>query len=136
MTTVRYSNVKGGWNGAGEGNIALLPLFVDCTSSGCRPGPDSPCIDASDNDAVPDAVTLDLDGHERIVNNTVDMGAYEFQSVCATDIDGDGLVGLTDLIAVLASWGSCSGCSADVDSDGVVDFTDLVHVLSDWGPCE
>ncbi len=28
-------------------------------------------------------------------------------AVCASDIDGDGLVGVTDLLAVLAAWGTC-----------------------------
>ena len=39
--------------------------------------PDSPCIDAGDNGSLPPGVTEDLDGAPRIINDTVDMGAYE-----------------------------------------------------------
>jgi hypothetical protein len=37
----------------------------------------SPCIDVGNNDAVTD--TIDLDGNARVVNSTVDLGAFEVQ---------------------------------------------------------
>jgi hypothetical protein len=40
----------------------------------------SPAIDAGHNDLFPPGVTTDLDGYPRIVNDVVDMGAYENQS--------------------------------------------------------
>ncbi|NNM27445.1 MAG: VCBS repeat-containing protein [Phycisphaerales bacterium] len=49
------------------------------------------------------------------------------------DIDGDGMVGLTDLLAVLSAWGVCEGCRADLDVDGLVGLSDLLVVLSNWG---
>jgi hypothetical protein len=55
---------------------------------------------------------------------------------CPADLDGDGIVGFTDLLEVLAKWGPCGGCVADIDHDGFVGFTDLLEVLSKWGPCE
>ncbi|MBT8484206.1 MAG: VCBS repeat-containing protein, partial [Phycisphaerae bacterium] len=51
----------------------------------------------------------------------------------AGDIDGDGVVGFLDLLAVLAAWGPCPGCPQDLDGDGVVGFTDLLVVLAAWG---
>jgi PKD repeat protein len=39
--------------------------------------PGSPCIDTGDNSVIPESVLTDLDGNPRIVNNTVDMGAFE-----------------------------------------------------------
>jgi len=40
-----------------------------------RPGEDSPCIDAGNNNGV--TAFFDLDGNPRIANGTVDIGAYE-----------------------------------------------------------
>ncbi|MBT8483940.1 MAG: VCBS repeat-containing protein [Phycisphaerae bacterium] len=52
------------------------------------------------------------------------------------DVDGDGSVGFTDLLALLAAWGPClpppDPCPADFDGNGVVDFVDLLVVLSGW----
>jgi len=68
--TVTYSDVQGGWEG--EGNIDADPLFADTDG---RLAPGSPCIDAGDNTAVTSGT--DLDGNPRIVNDIVDMGAFE-----------------------------------------------------------
>ena len=66
----------------------------------------------------------------------VDRGAHEFDGVsCGGDVDGDGTVGFSDVVAVLAAWGACPGCPADVDCDDSVDFADLIAVLAAWGPC-
>lgn len=54
---------------------------------------------------------------------------------CAPDLDGDGSIAFTDLLAVLSSWGPCGACAADLDGDGTVGFTDVLAVLSAWGPC-
>ncbi|MBT8485545.1 MAG: CHRD domain-containing protein [Phycisphaerales bacterium] len=63
-------------------------------------------------------------------------GQLEFAPLpCQGDIDCDGSVGFTDLLAVLSTWGPCDGCAADLDDDGSVGFTDLLIVLSSWGPC-
>jgi len=70
---VTYSDVEGGW--AGIGNIARDPKFADAEG---RLSSGSPCIDAGNNEAVHSSITTDLDGNPRIINGTVDMGAYEF----------------------------------------------------------
>ncbi|MFK7959812.1 MAG: hypothetical protein AB8G96_04735 [Phycisphaerales bacterium] len=54
---------------------------------------------------------------------------------CVGDVDMDGMVGFTDVVAVLAAFGPCPGCPADVTGDGTVSFDDLLAVLSAWGPC-
>jgi hypothetical protein len=54
---------------------------------------------------------------------------------CPSDVDGDGTVAFSDLLAVIADWGPCAGCPEDVDGDGVVGFTDITLILAAWGPC-
>jgi len=51
------------------------------------------------------------------------------------DIDGDNVIGITDLLQVLASWGKCPGCAADLDGSGDVGILDFLLVLAQWGPC-
>ena len=50
------------------------------------------------------------------------------------DVDGDGVIGFGDLLAILAAFGPCEGgpCPADVDGDGAVSFNDLLAVLAAW----
>ena len=87
VTEVNHSCIQG-WTGAlgGAHNTGANPMLVDPDGTDNVPGTaddnlrlqtDSPSIDAGDNAVV--SVAYDLDGHPRIVNGTVDMGAYEFQ---------------------------------------------------------
>jgi hypothetical protein len=61
--------------------------------------------------------------------------AVRGSSPCPSDLDGDGEVGITDFLALLAAWGPCPGCDADLDGDGEVGVTDFLALLAAWGPC-
>ena len=52
---------------------------------------------------------------------------------CPADLDGDGLVGIKDLLAVVAGWGQAE---ADIDGDGNTATSDLLLVLANWGLCQ
>ncbi|MEE8154057.1 MAG: hypothetical protein V3T53_03740 [Phycisphaerales bacterium] len=85
--------------------------------------------------------TIAVVGAWRHADNGVNSGsAYLFDaagiSACPWDIDGDGNVGASDLLALLASWGLCKDCCpADFDGDGSVGASDLLALLANWGPC-
>ena len=52
------------------------------------------------------------------------------------DLDCDGHVGVTDLLALLMNWGPCDDCNAciaDLDGDCVVGVKDLLILLGNWG---
>lgn len=67
----------------------------------------------------------------------VEAGVDDFRVVVrscppvAADLDGDGVVGGTDLAALLSGWGG-SG-AADLDGSGTVDAADLAVLLAAWG---
>jgi hypothetical protein len=69
----------------------------------------------------------------RYFPETYELGAVETD--CAADLDGDDIVGFTDLTQLLGSWGPCPACPEDLDGDGSVGFTDLTELLGSWGPC-
>lgn len=56
---------------------------------------------------------------------------------CAADLDGDGVVGASDLAILLGGWGTSNviGAPGDFDCDGDVDAADLATLLGSWGPC-
>ena len=56
-------------------------------------------------------------------------------AACPGDIDGDGTVGITDFLALLAAWGPNPGHPADIDGDGTVGITDFLALLAGWGVC-
>ena len=62
--------------------------------------------------------------------------AYVFTNLIPGDLDGDGVVGIFDLLALLAAWGpcdDCDNCRADLNGDGTVGILDLLILLVNWG---
>ena len=52
------------------------------------------------------------------------------------DLDGDGTVGVSDLLILLANWGPCADCDdcpADLNDNCAVGVADLLILLANWG---
>ena len=52
------------------------------------------------------------------------------------DVNGDGVVNVSDILIMISEWGVCSepvNCPADVNGDGYVSVTDLLIAIGNWG---
>ena len=53
---------------------------------------------------------------------------------CLGDVNKDGNVNVSDVLAVVADWGQADS-PADVNNDGIVNVSDLLTVMDGWGTC-
>jgi hypothetical protein len=70
---------------------------------------------------------LEYQRYELYSDDTVDP-------FCPGDFNGDGIIGTTDLLVVLANWG-CVGCGpelGDVDLNYIIGTSDLNWILANW----
>ncbi len=51
---------------------------------------------------------------------------------CPADLVVDGVVGVDDLLAIVAGWGSSGG---DITGDGLTNVNDILVAFASWGPC-
>jgi hypothetical protein len=79
---IRYSNIKGGWNG--EGNVELNPRFVDPGQGDYHLTWRSPCINMGTDEYGP---ADDFDGDARPFQGTADIGADEFSGHLPLEAD-------------------------------------------------
>ncbi|MHC4427164.1 MAG: FG-GAP repeat domain-containing protein [Planctomycetota bacterium] len=80
-----------------------------------------------DGDADVAVANRDSDSISIVLNQTC--------SPCPWDLDGSGSVGTSDLLDLLAQWGTNPGGPPDFDGDGNVGTSDLLALLGNWGPC-
>lgn len=84
------------------------------------------------------AVEVCANSPEQIAGGYADLGGNSVQTACAcaSDVDGNGVVDISDLLVVVSEWGICEmGCAGDTNGDGRIDADDLLMVISLWGPC-
>ncbi|MHC4416114.1 MAG: hypothetical protein ACYS0G_12605 [Planctomycetota bacterium] len=74
-----------------------------------------------------------IEGNTSIDN--VRVAICELPSNCPWDLNGDGFVGINDLLILLAAWGPNPGHPADFNGDGFVGIGDLLALLANWGNC-
>ena len=79
-------------------------------------------------------VVLPLFGHDpQRVIDAIDALLEELPP--PGDVDGNGIVDVEDIVAVILGWGPCAGgnaCPADVTGDGQVGVDDLLLVIVNW----
>ena len=104
----------------GVGNISSEPLFVNRGAGDLHLQTNSPCINTGSNPSVSGA--FDLDGRPRIVDATVDMGAYEFQG---------------PVMSLFIAWLQEYGLSTDASADYSDFDNDQMNSWQEWvcGTC-
>jgi hypothetical protein len=56
------------------------------------------------------------------------------QAACVGDVDDNGRTDVSDVLAVIAAFGTdCSGCPEDITGDGLVGADDMLEVIMDFG---
>lgn len=95
--------------------------FIDNQTAGC-------------NNADCCAIVCALDSFccEVFWDQTCANRALKSCDTCPCDLDDDTTVGVSDLLALLAFWGTSGG---DCNGDGATDLADLLALLSAWGAC-
>lgn len=71
----------------------------------------------------------DTPGANRVIFTIENVEVIE---QCAADLNADGNVDVTDLLALLGAWGSPI---ADLDGDNNTSVTDMLVLLAAWGSC-
>ena len=104
-----------------QGTMVDVSTLIDPTTglevTGCSAINSSGQIAARGHDAKGDVVALLLTPVESPLG----------------DLNGDCVVGVGDLLILLASWGPCKECDADLDGNGIVGVKDLLILLGSWG---
>ncbi|MHC5113169.1 MAG: hypothetical protein ACYTGP_01915 [Planctomycetota bacterium] len=118
-------------SGFGGGEVFLGTTTVTTNAAG----------DASWDHVLPATVA---DGWVVTATATLEpVGATSEFSACVAatgdaapgDVNGDGVIGFADVLAVVGAWGPCAGaCPADVDGNGVVGFSDILMIVANWTP--
>jgi large repetitive protein len=156
-TTVTYSDVQGGF--AGTGNFDLDPMFVSpvaYTSAPTTTGDyhiqaDSPALNIGSNAALPqdtfdldgdsdviEPVPFDLDDNSRIVNGTVDIGAYEHQTLAGVTVSKAEMTvtegGTTDTYTIRLNSRPSANVTIDLSTGGQATTapTPMTFTLSNW----
>jgi hypothetical protein len=98
-----------------------------------RPKFNSPAVDAALNLGA--LVSTDVLAVPRPIGTAYDIGAYE---VLPGDANADGHVDVTDLLTLVAAFGSVSGDAnydptCDFNVDGAVDVVDLLYLIDTFG---
>ncbi|MHC4909794.1 MAG: DUF6851 domain-containing protein [Planctomycetota bacterium] len=61
---------------------------------------------------------------------------FNGQVSCPADQNGDRMIDVQDLVAIILDWGPCENCPTDTNDDGAVDVQDLINTITAWGQCD
>ncbi len=164
VPTVQSSIVKGGF--AGSAVSSSNPHLENPASGDFSLQTNSPAIDVAESGFLPmdvmdldgdglyfEPLPVDMNGDARLAGDALDIGAYDFPAaggagggggteLCAADVappGGDGSIGVADISAFIAAFGStCNDCPEDIEpngGDGEVTIDDILAAVAAFGQC-
>jgi hypothetical protein len=84
--------------------------------------------------ATPTIDVLEVQWPDGRVSVRTDVPTGQILCVLLADLDLDGMVGISDLLVLLANWADCDApCPGDTDANGMIDTLDLLQLLASWG---
>ncbi len=109
-------------------NGEVFRIITEPVDGACCIGTSGTCI------SIPESNCINGGGNWLGPNTDCADGGCDPNN-CPTDINGDGTVGVADILSMIDNWGPCSNCPADINGDGVVVVSELREVVGTWGPC-
>ncbi len=122
-------------NGALDCNNNYVPdeCEIDCNENGTPDDCDITnglAFDCNEN-GIPDS--CDIENGSSLDS---DFDGVPDECQCLEDVNMDGLINVSDLLYIIADWGSTATNTSDINNDGIVNVSDLLIAISAWGVCE
>jgi rhodanese-related sulfurtransferase/plastocyanin len=115
------------------GGDMSIPIVTYCYS-GARAGSAETIISNAGFESVTNGGGfISPAGNDAVLEEMCTCNTPCASSSCSEDLDGDGLVNVNDLLAILSAFGSDGTGGGDVDDDGIVNVNDLLQLLSAFG---
>ncbi len=130
----------GAWKGAGT-NCAVVPDLCIPTGACCNPATLGCLAPTFEDDCLSLTGFFWLGADTDCANDGPPDSACAAAAPCDGDCTGpqgvpDGEVGISDFLAILASWGTIGACDwAPNGGNAQVGVEDFLFVLQEWGPC-
>lgn len=138
--TSSHANPQAGFVDDGiHPHTTLQGIFANLIALGLNTGSTGEIAPFTEAEIL-DHAGLAYGGVDTLSEQIGDLASYviDFTPIPATpgDLNGDDLVDVLDLLALLSEWGQCAvddPCVADLTDDGLVNVADLLILLSHWG---
>ena len=75
----------------------------------------------------------DADGEVWRLDELIVWGTPPEPADCPTDLDGDGIVAVGDVLLLLGQFGCLSDCTSDITGDDAVTTADMLAILAEFG---
>ncbi len=109
--------------------------ILACNTAGCGSTRGTVTLSATAGETY----LIRIGGHNGATGEAVIDISCDPVDLCIGDLNGDGVVDVSDLLILLGAWGECprgEACPADLNDDGTVDVSDLLILLGAWGACD